>query len=93
MTVLLNGVSQFGPLTDAEPVYTGQILTFFQDDSATGFREQGAGFVDQITISDVALGSTNAVPEPSTWAMMILGFVDLGFIAYRRRNEPTLTAA
>ncbi|MBC9878579.1 PEP-CTERM sorting domain-containing protein [Bradyrhizobium sp. INPA01-394B] len=29
----------------------------------------------------------SAVPEPSTWAMMFLGFFGLGFIAYRRRNE------
>ncbi len=29
-----------------------------------------------------------AVPEPSTWAMMILGFLGMGFIGYRRR--PTL---
>jgi hypothetical protein len=27
-----------------------------------------------------------AVPEPSTWAMMILGFAGVGFMAYRRRN-------
>ena len=29
---------------------------------------------------------TPAVPEPSTWAMMILGFGGLGFMAYRRRH-------
>ncbi len=28
-----------------------------------------------------------AVPEPSTWAMMLLGFAGIGFIAYRRRNR------
>jgi hypothetical protein len=28
-----------------------------------------------------------AVPEPSTWAMMILGFCGLGFTAYRRRQN------
>jgi hypothetical protein len=28
----------------------------------------------------------SAVPEPSTWAMMILGFLGLGYIGYRRRN-------
>lgn len=28
-----------------------------------------------------------SVPEPSTWAMMILGFCGLGFMAYRRRNQ------
>jgi uncharacterized protein (TIGR03118 family) len=32
-------------------------------------------------------GSIRAIPEPSTWAMMILGFVGVGFIAYRRRQN------
>jgi hypothetical protein len=27
-----------------------------------------------------------AAPEPSTWAMMILGFCGLGFMGYRRKN-------
>lgn len=27
-----------------------------------------------------------AVPEPSTWAMMILGFAGVSFLTYRRRN-------
>jgi PEP-CTERM motif len=31
--------------------------------------------------------TTAAVPEPSTWAMMILGFLGLGFMAYRRKNS------
>jgi hypothetical protein len=30
---------------------------------------------------------SSAVPEPSTWAMMILGFAGVGFMAYRRRNQ------
>jgi hypothetical protein len=34
-----------------------------------------------------------AVPEPSTWTMMILGFAGVGFIAYRRRNQATALAA
>jgi hypothetical protein len=28
-----------------------------------------------------------ATPEPSTWAMMILGFAGVSFMAYRRRNS------
>jgi PEP-CTERM motif len=28
-----------------------------------------------------------AVPEPATWAMMILGFVGVGFMSYRRRAK------
>ena len=31
-----------------------------------------------------------AVPESSTWAMMILGFFGVGFIAYRRREQTAL---
>jgi hypothetical protein len=34
----------------------------------------------------------SAVPEPSTWALMILGFASIGFMTYRRR-APTSTAA
>jgi hypothetical protein len=34
----------------------------------------------------VGSGITAAVPEPSTWAMMILGFAGVGFLAYRRKR-------
>lgn len=30
---------------------------------------------------------TGAVPEPSTWAMMIIGFAGVGFAAYRRKRK------
>jgi len=30
---------------------------------------------------------TAAIPEASTWAMMALGFMGVGFMAYRRRNQ------
>jgi hypothetical protein len=32
-------------------------------------------------------GFAGAVPEPSTWAMMILGFAGIGFMAYRRKQN------
>jgi len=35
----------------------------------------------------------SAVPEPSTWAMMILGFFSVGFMAHRRKSKPALMAA
>ncbi len=34
-----------------------------------------------------------AVPEPSTWVMLILGFVGLGFMACRRKSKPAMMAA
>jgi hypothetical protein len=36
--------------------------------------------------SDLVAG----VPEPSTWAMMILGFMGVGFLAYRRKDQGAL---
>jgi hypothetical protein len=33
--------------------------------------------------------SVAPVPEPSTWAMMILGFAGIGFMAYRRKQNGT----
>jgi hypothetical protein len=31
--------------------------------------------------------SVTAVPESSTWAMLILGFAGVGFLAYRRKGK------
>jgi hypothetical protein len=58
----------------------GEIAGFYSDANGT-FH----GFVADIP--------TGAVPEPSTWAMMILGFAGLGFMAYRRKSKPALMAA
>jgi PEP-CTERM motif len=33
----------------------------------------------------VVITFANAVPEPSTWAMMLLGFLGVGLLAYRRK--------
>lgn len=41
----------------------------------------------------ISLALAAAAPEPSTWAMIILGFCGLGFMAYRRRSTLPLTAA
>lgn len=40
--------------------------------------------------NDVLTISVAAVPEPSTWSMMILGFATVGFIAYRRKRSPAM---
>lgn len=34
-----------------------------------------------------------SVPEPSTWAMMILGFAGIGFLSYRRSRKSAAIAA
>jgi hypothetical protein len=66
--------------------------------SSSFFYLSGTHYVDIILenggdpmISVAFLAS--AVPEPSTWAMMILGFCGLGFMAYRRKSKPALMVA
>lgn len=34
--------------------------------------------------------NVSAVPEPTTWAMMLIGFAGIGFLAYRRRAKPAI---
>ena len=76
---------------------TGTVVTTFPE-GTIGFS--GATF-DSIILADsndpnFSLGSftvNSAVPQPSTWAMMIIGFAGIGFIAYRRKSRPALMAA
>jgi hypothetical protein len=37
--------------------------------------------------------TVSAVPEPATWAMMLLGFAGIGLLAYRRRSKLALRQA
>ena len=63
-------------------------------------NDQFNGYVDAFTIGIAGSNTTfdfentvSAVPEPSTWAMMILGFAGVGFMAYRRKDRLALRAA
>src|SRR5437868_1704203 len=40
-------------------------------------------------ITDTSIPGTPAVPEPATWAMMLMGFAGIG-VAMRRRRRPVL---
>jgi len=46
------------------------------------------GYSDNLGSLNVSVNEVlAAVPEPSTWAMMILGFTGVGYMTYRRRNQ------
>jgi hypothetical protein len=53
------------------------------------------GFIYGIAANPLTIATiTAAVPEPSTWAMMILGFFGVGFMAYLRKSRgPALRLA
>lgn len=93
LTVTWNGVSIFDESYSG--VYAGapyQNFTF----SVTGTGSDVLQFISAqdpafTYLDDVSL-NVAAVPEPSTWAMMILGFAGVGFMAYRRRNQAAALA-
>jgi hypothetical protein len=58
-----------------------------------GFPFSFTGTYTVVEDSGSATFNIANVPEPSTWAMMVLGFAGMGFMAYRRKSKPGLTAA
>jgi hypothetical protein len=73
------------------------VATLVADNYAHSTAGQYANIGDTSAyVSDHGLTNVNyafvvtAVPEPSTWAMMILGFAGIGFMAYRRSRKTTL---
>jgi hypothetical protein len=42
---------------------------------------------------EFSLGSSSSVPEPATWAMMMLGFAGLGYAAFRRNSKGQMTVS
>jgi hypothetical protein len=63
--------------------YSDRLFDGILNTTDNSFTQQG---FDVRTDGTFTTGAIGAVPEPSTWAMMILGFCGVGFMAYRRKN-------
>jgi hypothetical protein len=59
-----------------------------QDPAASGLDD-----VSVIQLTPGIIDPTPAVPEPSTWAMLLIGFAGIGFMTYRRKAKSALLAA
>jgi hypothetical protein len=81
--LLVNSVTGFTAANQDWTVYT---VNVFGTGSDT-LRFKAVGTSDSFGGSLDAIDLTAAVPEPSTWAMMILGFLGVGFTAYRRKRS------
>ncbi len=58
---------------------------------ALGMANPSPNNVLLVSIDGLAPPSgVGSVPEPSTWAMIMLGFFGIGFVAYRRKGKPAL---
>jgi hypothetical protein len=60
--------------------------SFFGLTSDTAIDSVGITRLDGYAVIDNASFSTSAVPEPASWAMMLLGFGGLGALLRRRRG-------
>jgi fibro-slime domain-containing protein len=72
----VDGVHTTADLTVSVAAGTHSLELFYADRDQTD-----ANLQFQLTNATIS-----AVPEPSTWAMMILGFLGLGYFGYRRRS-------
>lgn len=80
--LLLTTPFSFLPLPGADDGWG----TFLILQSSGSINTGGSLNVESVTVS-------SSVPEPSTWAMMVLGFAGVGFVVYRRRNQSAALAA
>jgi PEP-CTERM motif len=65
------------PLSTTSDPLSGADLDFVN----TGYNFPG------LSVTGSTVPSASAIPEPSTWAMTLLGFAGVGFAAYRRRSS------
>jgi hypothetical protein len=92
------GVTLASYLVSSKPSQTWLNFTGVADITTAGLYTTSFDFSTDLypskdIVVDQAFVVAGAVPEPSTWAMMILGFAGIGFMAYRRRNKMALSAA
>ena len=85
-----NGGVLFGFGSNVGNIYLTNSQYVFSVDQPSSLFNPG----DLILSGGVATpGVVAAVPEPATWAMMILGFFGLGFMGYRRKQTGSLRLA
>jgi len=94
--VVLSDFATGDATTQVAPAGTVALQLGINDDIFTFYNgllttvDNTGSFQVSVTGSTFVAG---AVPEPSTWAMMVLGFAGIGFMAYRRKSKPVRTAA
>jgi uncharacterized membrane protein len=74
-------------------VYNPLVVPLATTSAARGINSNGDIVGSFGTYPITGGGGVGDVPEPSTWAMMLLGFAGVGFMAYRRKSKPALMAA
>jgi hypothetical protein len=83
---LLFDVNTTTPVWGAYPLFA-----IWSNTSQAGYSAAVTGVVDGVEYYNIqgSAALSSAVPEPSTWAMLLVGFVGLGFAGYRRATAAT----
>jgi hypothetical protein len=90
-TIVSLGGQSFSLTPSASQGYTLETLYFTTTSGFLDFKDMPASDQQGNLLDDVTV--TAGVPEASTWAMMILGFLGVGFTAYRRKTKPSFRLA
>jgi hypothetical protein len=80
------------PITGGTGPFVGDLQSWTRDDIspnnlAPDWLRVGADIVGTTTFNAAFSLSGTVVPEPATWAMMLLGFAGLGFAGYRKADR------
>jgi PEP-CTERM motif len=60
---------------------------FVRGDTIKIVRDYSSFAETDVPYDNLQTTTNGSVPEPSTWAMMLLGFVGLGFVGYRTSRQ------
>jgi hypothetical protein len=73
-------------ITGSDSPANPRLVFFFSSPNETYSFGPGNGTGEDFTSRGTV--AISAVPEPATWAMIIIGFAGIGFLSYRRKNSP-----
>ncbi|HEY1862318.1 MAG TPA: PEP-CTERM sorting domain-containing protein, partial [Roseiarcus sp.] len=84
------------PIVAPGTPFAGDLQTWIRDDGpgalAPDWERIGTDVTKQGPFNAAFSLSGLVVPEPSTWAMMLLGFAGLSFLGYRKVREGAAAA-
>jgi PEP-CTERM motif len=78
------------PAYEASHVYSFELNTGLLSPGQLHFSVSDGDFTDNSGFYTITVTS---VPEPATWAMMLLGFAGLGFTGYRATKKSQAAVA
>jgi cholinesterase len=87
--------AQYGPTNTTDPCNNFQTTCATPNSYFYYYDDHPSTYVHQIVGNELyneVLGLPSPVPEPSTWAMMLLGFLGLGFAGYRSAKAKAVAA-